>query len=68
MAKCKFCGGKVVTGTVWHKDCWEEQAMKIAEEICDTYCRFPEMYATREQLHERHCDSCILLQLLNMGE
>ena len=36
---------------------------EIIETICDSYCRFPQ--GTQEEC-EKHCDSCILTELVNM--
>ena len=41
MAKCKFCGQGVRSGSVFHTGCWEQAVNKLASELCDEYCKFP---------------------------
>lgn len=41
MAKCKICGKAVVTTNVFHRECWQEEAEKLAQVFCDDYCRWP---------------------------
>ena len=37
---------------------------KVAGEICDHYCRFPEAYLEEERMHEEKCDKCPLNELV----
>lgn len=67
MASCKFCGQPVKAATVFHSACWEHEASKVAEEFCDNYCRFPREAANEDELQEKHCGSCSLIKLLNLG-
>lgn len=67
MANCKFCGKPVLCSSVHHTACWEHEANKVAEKFCDEYCRWPHECKDENELHEKHCDSCDLIQLLNLG-
>lgn len=67
MALCKFCGKPVRASNVMHSACWESAAEKVAEQFCDNYCRFPRECRDEDELQEKHCDSCALIQLLNLG-
>ena len=67
MPNCKICGKPVVAANVFHSACWEMEANKVAEKFCDNYCRFPKEAANEEELQEKHCDSCPLVKLLNLG-
>lgn len=67
MANCKFCGRPVQCASVHHAACWETEADKVAGVFCDEYCRFPRECGSEEELHEKHCDSCALIKLLNLG-
>lgn len=67
MAKCKFCGETVRSGSVHHAACWETAASRVAERFCSNYCRFPREVADEDLLQEAHCDSCALIRLLNLG-
>lgn len=67
MANCKFCGRPVQCASVHHAACWETEADKVAGVFCDEYCRFPRECGSEEELHEKHCDSCVLIKLLNLG-
>lgn len=38
-----------------------EQIEDICAEMCDKYCKFPEMeYESEDELYERHCNDCPL--------
>lgn len=39
---------------------------EVVEEICDKYCKFPQMYTgeNEDELYEEHCDGCILNKLI----
>ena len=66
MASCKICGKPVKCAVVYHAACWEAEANKVAETFCDGYCRFPRECGSQDEL-ERHCDSCVMIRLLNFG-
>ena len=68
MANCKFCGKPVKCEKVHHAACWETAADKVMEKFCDEYCRFPRECANEDELHEQHCDSCVVAELLNLGQ
>lgn len=36
----------------------------IVSRICDEYCRFPRECECEDELHDEHCDSCPLMELL----
>ena len=68
MAKCKICGKAVVTTNVFHHECWqEEEAEKLAQVFCDDYCRWPRECPNQDELEDKHCDSCDLIRVLNLG-
>ena len=67
MANCKICGKPAVTAVVHHASCWELAAAEAAGKFCDHYCRFPLECADEDELHDKHCDSCELIRLLNLG-
>lgn len=67
MANCKFCGKPVLVGKVFHAVCWEKQVTEnITKQFCDQYCRFPRECPDDESL-ATHCDSCVLVKVLNIG-
>lgn len=66
MANCKICGKPVRAARVIHAACWEKAADEIAQVFCDEYCHWPREAEGEEDL-DRHCDSCRLIQLLNLG-
>ena len=55
MAKCKICGKTVVT------------VEKLAQVFCDDYCRWPRECPNQDELEDKHCDSCDLIRVLNLG-
>lgn len=67
MANCKFCGKPVSCASVHHAACWERKASDVAAEFCDNYCRFPLECKDEDELQEKHCDDCALIELLNLG-
>lgn len=67
MANCKVCGKRVTAGAVVHTSCWEKAVKETAEIFCNDYCRFPGECESEDSLHEFHCDSCPMLQLVNLG-
>ena len=66
MGKCKRCGTEVKFPIMLHSACWETEVSKVAEIFCDKYCRFPRECKGQDELDE-HCDSCELIDLLNIG-
>lgn len=67
MAKCKICGKAVVTAHVFHRECWQEEVAKLAQVFCDNYCRWPRECPNQDELEDKHCDSCDLIRVLNLG-
>lgn len=67
MANCKICGKPVRAEKVMHSACWEKASNEIAEVFCSEYCRWPRECQDEDSLHEFHCDSCVMIQLLNLG-
>lgn len=67
MAKCKICGKAVVTAHVFHRECWQEEVEKLAQVFCDNYCRWPRECPNQDELEDKHCDSCDLIRVLNLG-
>lgn len=67
MAKCKICGKTVVTAHVFHRECWQEKVEKLAQVFCDNYCRWPRECPNQDELEDKHCDSCDLIRVLNLG-
>ena len=66
MGKCKRCGKEVRFPIMLHSTCWELEVSRVAEIFCDRYCRFPVECKSEDELYE-HCDSCELIDLLNLG-
>jgi len=50
-----------------HAHCWEMKVMELMETVCDSYCRWPLECKSSEELEEKHCDACALIQALNLG-
>ena len=63
MPNCKVCGKAVTAGCVPHTECMEETALKLAETICDKYCRWPRESRSAEELDSR-CESCEIIKTL----
>ena len=40
--------------------------MEVVEEMCDKYCKFPDMYTgnDEDELYEKHCDNCPMNKLI----
>ena len=36
---------------------------KIAGEMCDKYCKFPDQEKDEDELFKKHCDKCPMLKL-----
>ena len=36
---------------------------KIAGEMCDKYCKFPDQAKDEDELFKKHCDKCPMLKL-----
>ena len=36
---------------------------KIAGEVCDKYCKFPDQAKDEDELFKNHCDKCPMLKL-----
>ena len=67
MPNCKFCGKPVISARVMHAHCWEMKVMELMETVCDSYCRWPLECKSPEELEEKHCADCALIQMLNLG-
>jgi len=67
MAKCKICGGPVLVGPVMHADCLERQVTEAVEKFCDSYCAWPGVCSSQEQLHREHCDNCPMDRLMKLA-
>ena len=65
MPNCKLCNKPVVSGRVVHYSCWETEANKIAESICDEYCRFNRMGLSEVDMIEKYCNKCVLSHLVS---
>lgn len=63
MPNCKVCGKAVTAGCVLHTEYMEENALKLAETICDKYCRWPSESRSSEELDAR-CESCEIIKTL----
>ena len=79
--ECKHCGrgvprserselwgfqGKPIRFPVaFHAACYELAAGAIMEKVCDKYCRFPCECKSQEEL-DKHCDSCEIIELLDL--
>lgn len=35
--------------------------------FCDNYCRWPRECPNQDELEDKHCDSCDLIRVLNLG-
>lgn len=46
---------------------FETEVDKVAEQICDRYCKFPGECKDQDEL-DKHCDSCVLIKLMNIGK
>ena len=68
MALCRICGRSVAAGTVLHADCLEQQATKFSEKICDSYCKWPEICGSQEELEDEHCEGCPMQELTKLAE
>ena len=68
MPNCKICGRPVTAGPVMHSDCLTKQVTEAAEKICDSYCVWPDMYTSQEQLERERCDSCPMGQLMKLAQ
>lgn len=66
MANCKICGGVLLAGPVMHRECMERLMVETAEKFCDSYCRWPEVCGSQEQLHREHCEGCPMEQLMKL--
>jgi len=49
-----------------HSDCLTKQVTEAAEKFCDSYCVWPDMYTSQEQLHRERCDNCPMNQLMKL--
>ena len=67
MANCKFCGTPVVKAQVMHQDCLEKKLRQAAQRICDEYCKYNGAFRDEADLHELHCDSCVVNELLALA-
>ena len=67
MANCKFCGTPVVKAKVMHGDCLEKKLHQAAQRICDDYCKYADAFHDPADLHELHCDSCVVTELLALA-
>lgn len=68
MPNCKICGRPVVSGPVMHSECLEQLITEAAEQFCDSYCSWPNLYdGDPEQLQRECCDSCPMEQLMKLA-
>ena len=67
MANCKFCGTPVVKAKVMHGDCLEKKLHQAAQRICDDYCKYNDAFSDQADLHELHCDGCVVTELLALA-
>ena len=65
MANCKICSRPVLAGPVMHSECLGQLVTETAEQLCDSYCRWP--LTNAEQL-EAHCDSCPMERLMKLAQ
>lgn len=71
MAQCKFCGTPVRSASVMHNGCLEKKLLQVAQRICDDYCKYEEAYrydANKDDLHELHCDGCVVNDLIALAK
>lgn len=68
MAACKICGRSVVAGFVVHADCLERRVEEVPAKICDSYCKWPEVCGSQEELEGEHCESCPMQDLVRLAE
>ena len=67
MANCKFCGTPVRKAKVMHEECLEKKLHQAAQRICNEYCKYPEAYRDEADLHEFHCDNCVVNDLMALA-
>lgn len=67
MAVCKFCRTPVRAAAVMHESCLEKKLHQAAQRICNEYCKYPEAFRDEADLHEFHCDSCVIKELLALA-
>lgn len=65
MANCKICGKPVAAGPAMHASCLEQLVEEVAEQFCDSYCRWP---LTSGDLLDSYCGQCPMDKLLRMGK
>lgn len=67
MPVCKFCKTPVRAAPVMHSGCLDKKLMQAAQRICDDYCKYQEAYRydrTQDDLHELHCNNCVVNELI----
>lgn len=64
MSTCKDCGKPIAFPVSYHTACWERRVNRVAEKICDNYCRFPKEYESQDELDEK-CYNCEVIKMLN---
>lgn len=68
MAVCRICGRAVIAGSVVHAVCLEQQVEAVSAKICDSYCKWPEVCGSQEDLEGEHCESCPMHELAKLAE
>lgn len=64
---CRRCGKPVKYPITFHTAYFETKVGKVAEQICDKYCKFPGECNDQDEL-DKHCDNCVLIKLMNIGK
>lgn len=70
MAVCKFCRTPVRAAAVMHESCLEKKLHQAAQRICDDYCKYSEAFRydrNEDDLHELHCDGCVVNDLMALA-
>ncbi len=68
MPNCKICGRPVEAGPVTHSECLTKLVTEAAEKLCDSYCVWPDMYTSQEQLERERCERCPVEQLMKLAQ
>ena len=66
MPKCKICGQKVDSASVYHDECIGNLIDSVKCEMCDNYCRITHMNLSPADM-EAACEHCPLDQLDKIG-
>ncbi len=66
MAKCRICGRTVTAAPMYHRKCVTERLDKLTDEVCKGICRHAAEGLSEQEMVDRYCLMCPLVEILEL--